>query len=155
MVNCYDVCVPIHKDPLSESRIEKPHPVYVPREETFEEIKRNTFASGKFKEILHNLLPSIAATLAHSDIPFDCFSYIDKLYQDGLLLQAEEMEESSMGIQVLANMMKRAFMVGDKFLMYEIPEILKRDKFSWFCENEFARQTLAGVNPVNIEILKA
>lgn len=28
------------------------------------------------------------------------------------------------------------------------------DKFSWLRENEFARQALAGVNPVNIELLK-
>lgn len=28
------------------------------------------------------------------------------------------------------------------------------DRFSWLRDNEFARQCLAGVNPVNIELLK-
>ncbi|KAH0991875.1 hypothetical protein GBA52_003358 [Prunus armeniaca] len=140
-------------DPLSESRIEKPHPVYVPRDETFEEIKQNTFSAGRLKALLHNLLPSLAATLSSSDIPFKAFSDIDDLYNDGVLIKEEEQKEGK--ILFLGSMVKEVLTVGERWLKYEIPAVIKRDRFAWLRDNEFARQTLAGVNPVNIEILKA
>ncbi|KAA8533278.1 hypothetical protein F0562_033189 [Nyssa sinensis] len=144
---------PTKSDPLSESRIEKPHPVYVPRDETFEETKQNTFSAGRLKALLHNLVPSIAATLAQSDISFTCFSDIDKLYNDGVLLKDEEQNEFVEN-QFIQNMMKQLLTVGERLLKYEIPAIIKKDRFAWLRDNEFARQTLAGVNPVNIELLK-
>ena len=49
--------------------------MYVPRDETFEEIKQKTFSAGRLKALLHNLIPSIAATLSSLDIPFQCFDH--------------------------------------------------------------------------------
>ncbi|KAH9713628.1 Lipoxygenase 3 [Citrus sinensis] len=40
-------------------------------------------------------------------------------------------------------------------LKYNTLKILSRDKFSWLRDDEFARQALAGVNPVTIEGLQA
>ncbi|KAK7319063.1 hypothetical protein RJT34_03775 [Clitoria ternatea] len=145
---------PTRSDPLSESRIEKPHPVYVPRDETFEEIKQDTFSAGRLKALFHNLIPSLAATLSSSDIPFKCFSDIDKLYLDGVLLRDEEQHKVSVENLLVGKVMKLVLSVGDRWLKYEIPAVIKGDKFSWLRDNEFARQTLAGVNPVNIELLK-
>ncbi|KDP26771.1 hypothetical protein JCGZ_17929 [Jatropha curcas] len=142
---------PTKTDPLSESRIEKPRPVYVPRDETFEEIKQSTFSAGRLKALLHNLIPSIAAALSSSDVPFTCFSDIDKLYNDGLLLKAEE---HKLVHPAVGKVMKQVLSVGERLLKYEIPAIIKRDRFAWLRDNEFARQALAGVNPVNIELLK-
>ncbi|KAI3467678.1 hypothetical protein Pfo_024341 [Paulownia fortunei] len=144
---------PTKTDPYTESRIEKPNPVYVPRDETFEEIKQRTFSAGKLKALFHNLIPLIAATLASSDIPFTNFADIDKLYNDGVLLKEEEQKEDKKN-QLLAKLMNQIFTVGDKLLKYDVPAIIKRDRFAWLRDDEFARQTLAGVNPVNIELLK-
>ncbi|KAK3418913.1 hypothetical protein EUGRSUZ_H04662 [Eucalyptus grandis] len=144
---------PMRTDPLCESRIEKPRPVYVPRDENFEEIKQNTFAAGRLKALLHNLVPQIAASLSSSDIPFKCFSDIDKLYNDGLLLKDEERNEATATL-ALANLTREVLTVGKRLLKYEIPNIISRDRFSWLRDNEFARQALAGVNPVSIQILK-
>jgi len=111
-------------DPLSESRIEKPHPVYVPRDETFEEIKQNTFSAGRLKALFHNLLPSLAATLSSSDIPFKCFSDIDKLYIEGVLLRDEESKGLVENLLV-GKMMKQVLSAGESLLKYEIPAVIK------------------------------
>ncbi|KAL3835670.1 hypothetical protein ACJIZ3_010406 [Penstemon smallii] len=144
---------PTKRDPDSETRIEKPNPVYVPRDETFEETKQNTFAAGRLKALLHNLIPLIASKLSSSDIPFTNFSDIDDLYKIGVLLKEEE-QETSIKDLFIAKVMNQVFTVGDKLLKYEMPAIIKRDRFAWLRDNEFARQALAGVNPVNIELLK-
>ncbi|KAM7487171.1 hypothetical protein LguiB_024655 [Lonicera macranthoides] len=144
---------PSKSDPLCESRIEKPHPVYVPRDETFEEIKQNTFAAGRLKALLHNLIPSIAASLSSSDISFNCFSEIDKLYNDGFILKDEDQKQVSDN-RFVAKLMNQVLTVGERLFKYEIPAIIQKDRFAWLRDNEFARQTLAGVNPVNIELLK-
>ncbi|KAB2634664.1 lipoxygenase 6 [Pyrus ussuriensis x Pyrus communis] len=145
---------PTKTDSLTESRIEKPHPVYVPRDETFEEIKQNAFSTGRLKALLHNLIPSLAVTLSSTDNPFECFSDIDDLYVDGVLMKWKEEEKKEGKKLFLGSMVKEVFSAGERWLKYEIPAVIKMDRFSWLRDNEFARQTLAGVNPVNIEILK-
>lgn len=135
-------------DPESETRIEKPHPVYVPRDETFEEIKQDTFSAGRLKALLHNLIPSIAATLSASDISFGCFSDIDKLYNDGFFLKDAQHKN------FFLNLINQVTAVSQRLLKYDIPAIIKRDRFAWLRDDEFARQALAGVNPMNIELLK-
>ncbi|GER56427.1 lipoxygenase [Striga asiatica] len=143
---------PSQTDLYTESRIEKPNPVYVPRDETFDEIKQNTFSAGKLKALLHNLIPLIASKLASSDIPFTNFSDIDKLYNEGVVLK--EVQQEAKKMPLLATLMNQMFTVGDSLLKYDVPAIIRRDRFAWLRDAEFARQTLAGVNPVNIELLK-
>ncbi|KAL2510330.1 Lipoxygenase 6 [Forsythia ovata] len=163
---------PTKKDPFTETRVEKPHPVYVPRDETFEEIKQNTFSAGRLKAVLHNLIPLIAAKMSSSDIPFTNFSDIEKLYNEGVLSKEEEQKAVKMN-QILTNVMNQLLTVGDKLLKYDIPAIIKRFKyeisvtfkiFSTFdlqgtdlrgCGIMSLRgQILAGVNPVNIQLLE-
>ncbi|GKA12007.1 linoleate 13S-lipoxygenase 3-1, chloroplastic-like protein [Tanacetum coccineum] len=43
---------------------------------------------------------------------------------------------------------------GGGLLKYDTPKILSKDRFSLLHDDEFARQALAGVNPVSIEKLK-
>lgn len=114
----------MYTDPLSESRIEKPHPVYVPRDETFEEIKQNTFSAGRLKALLHNLIPSIAASLSSTDIPFTCFTDIDKLYKDGFILSNEEQKEGIENL-FLGKLMNQVLTVGERLLKYEIPDVIR------------------------------
>lgn len=111
-------------DPFSESRVEKPHPVYVPRDEDFEEIKQNTFATGRLKAALHNLVPSIAVALSRSDIPFTCFSDIDKLYSDGIILNNDEDRRLW---KPFNSAVEKVLTVSQRLLRYEVPAIIKSE----------------------------
>ncbi|XP_065044825.1 lipoxygenase 6, chloroplastic-like [Musa acuminata AAA Group] len=143
---------PTKSDLSAECRVEKPHSVYVPRDETFEEIKQNTFNAGALKALFHNLIPALMAALSSSDSQFECFSDIDRLYKDGLLIKSEEQKLTQKLLlpTVLGNLLS----MGEKLMKYDIPSIISRDRFSWLRDNEFARQTLAGVNPVDIQRLR-
>lgn len=117
----------IRIDTHSESRIEKPHPVYVPRDETFEEIKQNTFSAGRLKALLHNLIPSLAATLSNSDIPFSCFTDIDKLYTDGFYLKDDEQNEGRR-FSIGGDFMKQILSVKERLFKYEVPAVIRSKK---------------------------
>eukprot|EP01018_Ginkgo_biloba_P004876 Gb_16198 [translate_table: standard] len=142
---------PMTTDPSAESRVEKPNPVYVPRDETFEEIKKNSFSAGALKALLHNLIPSLIATLSDPNNEFGCFTEIDSLYREGLILNLELRNGLLKKMPKIVNRIKESS-VG--LLRYDMPSIISKDRFAWLRDDEFARQTLAGVNPVNIEQLK-
>lgn len=119
-------------DVNTESRIEKPHPVYVPRDETFEEVKQNTFSIGRMKALLHNLVPSIAASLSNSDIAFKCFSDFDKLYNDGFTLQGED-NSGLLGGLIVSKILNKALTASEKLLKYEIPAVIQSMNASFLC----------------------
>ncbi|KAF6166898.1 hypothetical protein GIB67_020332 [Kingdonia uniflora] len=140
-------------DAYSESRVENPDPVYVPRDETFEESKQASFSSSRLKAKFHNLLPALTATVS-GEKSFKCFTEIDKLYSDGILVKHDKNEAKIFEKLLLPVLINKIVKAGLGVLKYDIPAIISRDRFSWLRDNEFARQALAGVNPVNIERLK-
>ncbi|KAK4754050.1 hypothetical protein SAY87_002154 [Trapa incisa] len=134
-------------DVHAESRLEKPNPLYVPRDEQFEETKMNTFSTGRLKAVLHNLLPSMKASLSANNKDFNCFSDINSLYNEGLLLKVGLRDELLKKFPL-----PRVFQESSHGLLkYAIPKIVSKDKFAWLRDDEFARQAVAGINPVNIE----
>ncbi|XVF86916.1 hypothetical protein PTKIN_Ptkin18bG0079200 [Pterospermum kingtungense] len=140
--------LPTETDMQAESRIEKPLPMYAPRDEQFEETKKNDFAAGRLRAVLHNLLPLLKASIS-SDI--NSFADIDGLYKEGLLLKLGLHEE--MKNLRLPKMVTEIQESSEGLLKYDTPKIVSKDKFAWLRDDEFARQALAGVNPVNIERL--
>lgn len=96
----------------------------MPRDETFEEIKQNTFSTGRLKALLHNLIPSLAVTLSSTDNPFECFSDIDDLYVDGVLMREKDEKEEGKKL-FLGSMVKEVLSVGERWLKYEIPAVIK------------------------------
>lgn len=147
--------LPSDTDLQAESRVEKPHPLYVPRDEQFEESKKNAFSFGRMKAVLHNLVPLLMANISANNRDFKCFSDIDSLYSEGLLLKLglEDDLLKKLPLPGLVGKIQESSQ-GD-LLKYDTPKILSKDKFAWLRDDEFARQALAGVNPVNIEKLEA
>ncbi|XP_031262038.1 linoleate 13S-lipoxygenase 3-1, chloroplastic-like [Pistacia vera] len=145
--------VPTDTDMHAESRIEKPLPMYVPRDEQFEESKQDTFSTGRLKAVLHNLIPSLKASLSAANHDFNAFSDIDSLYSEGLLLNLG-LQDGLLKKLPFPKVVSRIQESSQGLLRYDIPKILSRDKFAWLRDDEFARQAIAGVNPVTIERLQ-
>lgn len=140
---------PTDTDLHAESRVEMPLPVYVPRDEQFDESKQNTFAIKRLKAVLHNLIPGLKASLSANNHDFNRFSDIDDLYSDGLPLQDEILKRIP-----LPQVVTKIQVCSQGLLKYDTPKIISKDKFAWLRDDEFARQAIAGINPVNIEGLK-
>ncbi|KAF6145245.1 hypothetical protein GIB67_041440 [Kingdonia uniflora] len=111
-------------DPYSESRIEKPDSVYVPRDETFEETNQASFSASRLKVVFHNLLLSLAATFPNEDTPFTCFTEIDKLYNYGVLVKHSEDQKDIFEKLLLSSLIKKAVNAGEGLFKYNIPAII-------------------------------
>uniref|UniRef100_A0A7N0ZWW6 Lipoxygenase n=1 Tax=Kalanchoe fedtschenkoi TaxID=63787 RepID=A0A7N0ZWW6_KALFE len=135
---------PCVTDESCESRLEKPLPMYVPRDEQFEEPKRRTFLFGRFKGLLRNIVPITIGRLAPNNIDIKGFSEFDKLYKRCII------RDSSLK-DIFPFRKTPVEETGPGLFKFDLPKIVTKDKFGWFRDDEFARQAIAGVNPVSIE----
>lgn len=136
---------PTDSNLLAESRVEKPLPMYVPRDERFEESKQKSFSLGRLKAVIHNLLPSLMTTMSSNNGDLKSFSDIDSLYSEGVLLKLGLKDE------LLKKLPQVVGTSNSGLLKYDTPKIISKDKFAWLRDEEFARQAVAGINPVNIQ----
>ncbi|KAG6632538.1 hypothetical protein CIPAW_13G165600 [Carya illinoinensis] len=142
------------KDPLSEKRSSS---VYVPRDENFSEVKQLTFSAKAVYSVLHALLPSLETAVLDSDLGFPYFTAIDSLFNEGVNLPTPKTAEHKGLLSKLSSILPRLVRAisetQDDVLRFETPETMDRDKFFWFRDEEFARQTLAGLNPYSIRLV--
>uniref|UniRef100_A0ACD6AMB9 Uncharacterized protein n=1 Tax=Avena sativa TaxID=4498 RepID=A0ACD6AMB9_AVESA len=138
------------KDPESEARAGD---VYVPRDEAFSEEKNVQFSVKTLQSVLHAAVPAVQSTLIDSNQGFPSFFVIDKLFEDGVQLpRAEELGFLRSAIPRLLELLRDG--PGDKILLFDRPANVQKDKFGWLRDEEFARETLAGINPYAIELVK-
>ncbi|OAY44751.1 linoleate 13S-lipoxygenase 2-1, chloroplastic [Manihot esculenta] len=137
---------PTKKDPLSESRCLA---IYVPRDECFSEVKGATFGINSLKSALHVLAPLIENVIVDIKEGFPYFTAIDQLFKEGM-----ELPEGAGDLQTILPRTVKALKDGENnVLRFEPPELFERDKFSWFRDEEFSRQTIAGLNPYGIQLV--
>ncbi|RDX97652.1 Linoleate 13S-lipoxygenase 2-1, chloroplastic, partial [Mucuna pruriens] len=135
-------------DPLSEKKTSN---FYVPRDEVFGEIKQTQFTTTTVSSGLSAILDSLDAILTDLNLGFVSFDDIDKLYKEGFQLP----QLHANGFNLLQTVVPKLLSVvndSQNLLRFDAPESLKRDRFFWLSDEQFARETLAGVNPYSIQL---
>ncbi|KAF4356364.1 hypothetical protein F8388_013229 [Cannabis sativa] len=143
---------PSRSDPQTESRLSSDVLFYIPRDENFSEIKQMTFGAKTLFSVMHALVPSLEGLLVDKE-GFPYFTAIDTLFDEGIKIPPNHHNKSLLK-SALPRLVKAASDVDD-VLQFVPPEPMDRDKFFWLRDEEFGRQTLAGLNPHGIQLVTA
>ncbi|XP_050940666.1 probable linoleate 9S-lipoxygenase 5 [Cucumis melo] len=147
---------PSKKDPKSESRLassSKATDVYVPRDERFGHLKMSDFLAYGLKSISRSIKPKLEDLFDSTPGEFDDFNDVFDLYEKGLPVPRTLLQGITENIP--APLLKEIFRTdGERFLRFPTPQLIHEDKTAWSTDEEFAREMLAGVNPVVIARLQ-
>ncbi|XP_071712286.1 lipoxygenase 2, chloroplastic-like [Rutidosis leptorrhynchoides] len=135
------------KDPMTETRTLLPF--YVPADEDFSEIKEAEFGARTLYSVLHGVVPMLESIVTDKDQGFSLFTDINLLYNEGVNVQAPDLTI----LNALPRLVKGVSDTTNTVIKFETPETMDRDTFSWFRDEEFCRQMLAGLNPCSIQLV--
>ncbi|MFS7986151.1 putative linoleate 13S-lipoxygenase [Helianthus anomalus] len=141
---------PTEKDPETESRLSLIQflNIYVPRDERFGHIRMSDFLAQGLEAILKFLLPEFEALFDDTIDEFDTFEDFLKLYDGGIKLPKGPLFDNlleNVPIQFVKELLRSD---GEGLLKYSTPQIIRADLSAWSTDEEFAREMVAGVNPV-------
>ncbi|KNA22244.1 hypothetical protein SOVF_035780 [Spinacia oleracea] len=148
---------PTKTDPNTESRLSlvKALGVYVPRDEKFGHVKMSDFLGYALKSLSQDLVVGLESIFDKNHNEFDSFQDELDLYEGGIKLpKGALIEKIKDGIPF--DLLK-AFLQTDgdtPLLKFPMPDVIKEDKSAWRTDEEFAREMLAGVNPIVIRRLE-
>ncbi|KAL8237411.1 hypothetical protein R6Q59_018492 [Mikania micrantha] len=143
-------------DPETESRLSllESMKIYVPRDERFGHLKKSDFLAYGVESVLKFLLPEFE-TLADDTLDeFDSFEDVMKLYNGGIKLpQGPSLDTilENIPLQMFKELIRSD---GEGLAKYATPQVIEASLTAWSTDEEFAREMLAGVNPVSIQLLK-
>ncbi|XP_027367735.1 probable linoleate 9S-lipoxygenase 5 isoform X1 [Abrus precatorius] len=147
---------PAKSDPNYESRLNlvMSLDIYVPRDERFGHLKLADFLAYALKSIVQVLKPELESLFDSTPNEFDSFEDVLKLYEDGF--EVPEGILKDVRDHIPAEMLKEIFRTdGERFLKFPLPQVIAaEDKSAWRTDEEFAREMLAGINPVIIRSLQ-
>ncbi|RYR02522.1 hypothetical protein Ahy_B06g081321 [Arachis hypogaea] len=140
---------PTNKDPKSEKRSDF---VYLPRDEAFGHLKSSDFLTYGLKSIAQDVMPVLTDAFDANilTLEFGDFDEVDKLYTGGITLPTNFLSKFS-PLPVLKEILRTD---GEQFLKYPPPKVMQVNKSAWMTDEEFSRETLAGVNPNVIKSLE-
>ncbi|KAA8548631.1 hypothetical protein F0562_000315 [Nyssa sinensis] len=143
---------PTKTDPHSESRLPLLSlNIYVPRDERFSHVKFSDFLAYAVKSVSQILLPGITTLF---DKEFHNFQEVLDLYESGVKLPTgltRSKVRDCIPWEMLRELLRSD---GEQFHKFPMPNVIKEDKSAWMTDEEFAREMLAGLNPVVISGLQ-
>ncbi|XP_047180755.1 linoleate 9S-lipoxygenase 5-like [Vigna umbellata] len=143
-------------DPKTESRLPLlcVKKIYVPRDEQFGHVKFSDFLAYAVKSVSQVVLPEITSLCDKTFNEFDTFEDVLRIYKgciklpsDSLVKKLRELVPYELVRELIRN-------DGERFLKFPLPDVIKESKRAWRTDEEFAREMLAGVNPVIIQRLQ-
>ncbi|KAG4998376.1 hypothetical protein JHK82_029161 [Glycine max] len=143
-------------DPKTESRLRLLNlNVYVPRDEQFGHVKFSDFLAYSLKSVAQVLLPEIKSLCDKTINEFDTFEDVLDIYEGSIKLPSGPLASKLRELvpyELLRELIRND---GERFLKFPVPDVIKVSKTAWRTDEEFAREMLAGVNPVIIRRLQA
>ncbi|CAF2176734.1 hypothetical protein BRARA_G01999 [Brassica rapa] len=133
------------KDPSTEKR---EGDFYVPRDEEFSTTKGTAFTGKAILAALPSVFTQLESILLDPKSPFPHFKSIEDLFDVGINLP----KDAGL-LPMLPKLIKVLSEAQDDLLQFDPPILLNKDRFSWIRDDEFARQTLAGLNPYCIQLV--
>ncbi|PON81327.1 Lipoxygenase [Trema orientale] len=126
---------------------------YIPRDERFGHLKMSDFLVNTLKSVALVIKPALESLFDLTPAEFDSFDDVLNLYEGGfpLPLGVFDTIRQNMPIETLKELFRSD---GGRFLKFPKPHVIKEDKSAWMTDEEFAREMLAGVNPVLIRRLQ-
>ncbi|PIN14950.1 Linoleate 9S-lipoxygenase [Handroanthus impetiginosus] len=139
-------------DPNTESRLPlyQSLNIYVPKDERFSQMKMSDFVAYALKSIFQFLAPEFEALFDKTPSEFDSFEDVLQLYEGGIKASNTSLLEK-IRERIPYEMIKELLRSdGEKAFKFPLPQVIKEDKTAWRTDEEFAREMLAGINPVVI-----
>ncbi|KAJ6802399.1 linoleate 9S-lipoxygenase 6-like [Iris pallida] len=149
-----------HKDRLTETR----HKIinldfYVPPEERFSPSKLSEFITNSIHAVVHFVIPEVKSLLEGDVGSFKSFDQMRKdLYSGnrGYFLEGKVMEslKAFLPEDIFAEVV-RTIKGKTNSVKFPVPRVIATNEYAWKSDEEFAREMLAGINPVVIRRLEA
>ncbi|KAK4402185.1 putative linoleate 9S-lipoxygenase 5 [Sesamum angolense] len=139
-------------NPNSESRIPllMSLNIYVPRDERFGHLKMSDFLGYGLKSIFQFLLPEFKDLCESISNEFESFEDARGIYEGGFKLPDGPLLKSIYD-NIPLELLKQLLPIdGEGLFKFPMPKVIQEDKSAWRTDEEFAREMVAGLNPVII-----